>query len=55
MRNGMIILMLLIKATLFNKLITRRCIFQLTKSERKDVRENIDSDDKNFSSVGLAE
>ena len=55
MRNGMIILMLLIKATLFNKLLTRRCIFQLTKSERKDVSENIDSDDKNFSSVGLAE
>ena len=30
-------------------------IFQLTKYERKDVRESIDSDDTHLSSIGFAE
>ena len=39
----------------FYKLLKRRYIFQLTKYEHKDVRESIDSDDTNLSSIGFAE
>ena len=35
--------------------LTKRYIFQLTKYEHEGVNENIDSDDKNFSFIGLAE
>ena len=38
----------------FYKLLTRRYIFQLTKYKHKDVRESIDFDDTNISSVGLS-
>ena len=39
----------------FYKLLTRRYIFQLAKYEHKGVSESIDSDDRNFSFVGLLE
>ena len=54
MRNGIIIPMLLIRQ-FFYKLHIRRYIFQLKKYEHKGVTENIDSDDRNFSSIGLEE
>ena len=54
MRNGIIISVLFIKA-IFYELPKRRCIFQPTKYEHKDVRESIDSDDTNLSSTGFAE
>ena len=53
-RNEVIIHMLLIKV-IFYKLPTRRYIFKLTKYDHKEVSESIDSDDKIFSFVGLAE
>ena len=37
------------------KLLTRRYIFKLTKYEREVVSRSIDSDDRNFRFVGLAE
>ena len=43
------------KANFFYKLLTRRCIFQLTKHELKGVSESFDFEGKNFSSFGLAE
>ena len=46
--------MLLITPT-FYKLLTRRYIFKLTKHEHEAVSESNDSDDRNFSFVGLAE
>ena len=52
MRNGIIISVLFIKA-IFYELPKRRCIFQPTKYEHKDVRESIDSDDTNLSSIGF--
>ena len=55
MRNGIIIPMLLIKTIFFYKYLPRRYIFQLTKYKHKGVSESIDSDNRNFSSVGLAE
>ena len=54
MRNGIIISVQFIKA-IFYKLPKRRYIFQPTKSEHKDVRESIDSDDTNLFSIGFAE
>ena len=33
----------------------KKYIFQLTKYEHKDIRESIDSDDTNLSSIGFAE
>ena len=53
-RNEIIIHMLFIKV-IFYKLPTRRYIFKLTKYDHEDVSESIDSDDRNFSFVGLAE
>ena len=47
--------MLLIKAIVLYKLLSRRYIFQLTKYEHKGVSESTDFDYTNFSSVGLAE
>ena len=55
MRNGIIIPMLLMKIKVCYKFLTRRCIYQLKKCEHKSVNESIDSDDRNFSLVGLAE
>ena len=52
MRNGIIISVLLIKAIF---LLVNKYIFQLTKYEHKDVRESIESDDKNLSSIGFEE
>ena len=52
MRNGIIISVLLIKAIFLQ---VTKYIFQLTKYEHKDVRESIDSDDTNLSSIGFAE
>ena len=52
MRNGIIISVLLIKAIF---LLVTKYIFQLTKYEHKEVRESIESDDKNLSSIGFAE
>ena len=52
MRNGIIISVLVIKAIFLQ---VHKYIFQLTKDEQKDVRETIDSDDTNFSSIGCAE
>ena len=54
MRNGIIISVQFIKA-IFYKLPKRRYIFRPTKSEHKDVRESIDSDDTNLFSIGFAE
>ena len=52
MRNGIIISVLLIKAIFLQ---VNKYIFQLTKYEHKDVRESVESDDKNLSSIGFAE
>ena len=46
--------MLHIKA-IFYKLLTRRYIFKHTKYEHERYSENIDSDDRNFCFIGLAE
>ena len=51
MRNGIIISVLLKKA-IFLQL--NKYIFQLTKYEHKDVRESVDSNDTDFSSIGFA-
>ena len=53
-RNGVSISMMLIKA-IFYKLLTRRDIFQLAKYKYEGVSESIDSDDRNFSFIVLAE
>ena len=50
MRNGIIISVLFIKAIFLQ---VNKYIFQLTKYEHKDVRESIDSDDTNLSSIGF--
>ena len=50
-RNGIIIPLLLTKATFF----TRRYVFHLTRYEHKGVSKSIGFDDTTFSSVGLAE
>ena len=39
----------------FYTLLTRRYIFQLTKYEHEGVSESIDSDNRNFFFIGLAE
>ena len=52
MRNGIIISEMLIK-TIFVQV--NKYIFQLMKYKRKDVREIIDSDDTNLSSIGFSE
>ena len=52
MRNGIIISVLLIKAIFLQ---VNKYIFQPTKYEHKDLRESIDSDDTNLSSIGFAE
>ena len=52
MRNGIIISVLLIKAIFLQ---VNKYIFQLTKYEHKDVRESIEYDNKNLSSIGFAE
>ena len=54
MRSRIIIPMLLIKAIFFYKLLSRKYIFRLTKCEDKGVSERINSEDRNFSSLGLA-
>ena len=36
-------------------LLVNKYIFQLTKYEHKDVRESIESGDKNLPSIGFAE
>ena len=36
-------------------LLLNKYIFQLTKYEDKDIRESVESDDKNLSSIGFAE
>ena len=54
-RTGIIIPILLIKAIFFYKLLTRRYIFLVMHYEHKGVSESIEFDDRNFSSVGLAE
>ena len=53
MRNGIIIYVLLIKAIFFLQVI--KYMYQLTKYEHKDVRESIDSDGTNMSSIGFTE
>ena len=50
MRNGIIISVLLIKVIFLQ---VNKYIFQLTKYEHKDIRESIDSDDTNLSSLVL--
>ena len=50
MRNGIIISVLLIKATFLQ---VNKYICQLTKYKHQNVRESIESDDKNLSSIGL--
>ena len=52
MRNGIIISVLLIKAIFLQ---VNKYIFEFTKYEHKDIRESIDFDDKNLSSIGFAE
>ena len=52
MRNGTIIIVLLKKAIF---LLVNKYIFQHTKYEHKDVRESIESDDANLSSIGFEE
>ena len=52
MRNGIIISVLLIKAIFLQ---VNKYIFQLTKYEHKDIRESIESDDNNLSSISFAE
>ena len=52
MRNGIIISVLLIKAIFLQ---VNKYIFELTKYEHKGIRESIDFDDKNLSSIGFAE
>ena len=52
MRNWIIISLLLIKAIFLQ---VNKYIFQLTNYELKDVRERIDSDNTNLSSIGFAE
>ena len=54
MRNGIIVSVLLVKV-IFLQVTQKRYIFQLTKYEHKDVRESIDSDDTDLSSIGFAE
>ena len=52
MRNGIVISVLVIKAIFLQ---VNKYIFQLTKYEHKDIRESIDSDDSNLSSIDYAE
>ena len=54
MRNGIIVSVLLVKV-IFLQVTQKRYIFQLMKYEHKDVRESIDSDDTDLSSIGFAE
>ena len=54
MRNGIIVSVLLVKV-IFLQVTQKGYIFQLTKYEHKDVRESIDSDDTDLSSIGFAE
>ena len=51
-RNEIIISVLLIKVIFLR---VNKYIFQLTKYEHKDIRESIESDDNNFSSISFAE
>ena len=52
MRNETIISELFLKAIFYQ---VNKYIFQLKKYEHKDVRESIDSDNTNLSSIGFPE